>query len=339
MYFLKSRKDSNFWRFGWHFLFAFLILVSVILGGIGWCVRQSSESAGTTLLTVGICLGILSIVYAVFSGLLLALEIVRSLKTNGEKLDNSAEMLARQNTLLAQISQGVRLSDTAKEIVFRDAEQMELGEAALNKLHQHDFEDAEAMVAAMAEQPKYRELSLRLKRMADKYRSATEEGRINQVVAHIEELFEQNLWAQATVQIENFIKTFPHSDKAKSMPARLRERKDQHKRELLADWDQAIRNKDTDHGLEVLKELDLYLTPAEALALQESAATVFRTKLHNLGVDFSVAVTEKNWRKAFELGKDIVLNFPNSRMAAEIRSKMDILQERANATVKEHAGV
>ena len=108
MYFLKSRKDSNFWRFGWHFLFAFLILVSVILGGIGWCVRQSSESAGTTLLTVGICLGILSIVYAVFSGLLLALEIVRSLKTNGEKLDNSAEMLARQNTLLAQISQGVR---------------------------------------------------------------------------------------------------------------------------------------------------------------------------------------------------------------------------------------
>ena len=338
MYFLKSRKDSTFWRFGWHFLFAFLILVSVILVGIGWCVRQSSEGAGALLLTGGIGLGILSVVYAVFAGLLLTFEIVRSLKTNGEKLDNSAEMLTRQSTLLFQISQGVRLSDTAKEIVFRDDEQMELGEAALNKLHQHDFEDAEAMIAAMAEQPKYRELASRLKRMAEKYRSATEDGRINQVVAHIEELFEQYLWAQAAVQIENFIKTFPHSDKAKTMPARLRERKDRHKRELLADWDMAIRNKDTDRGLEILKELDLYLTPAEALALQESAATVFRTKLHNLGVDFSVAVTEKNWRTAFELGKEIVLGFPNSRMAAEIRSKMDILQERAHAETKEGVG-
>jgi outer membrane protein assembly factor BamD (BamD/ComL family) len=42
-----------------------------------------------------------------------------------------------------------------------------------------------------------------------------------------------------------------------------------------------------------------------------------------------VAVTEKNWRTAFELGRQIVQSFPNSRMAAEIRGKMDILQERA----------
>jgi outer membrane protein assembly factor BamD (BamD/ComL family) len=319
-------------------LFAILIVLSLVLAGVGWGLRDSAWKGGTILLGLGIGIGGSSLLYAVFVVLLLMFEAVRSLKDTGEKLDNSTEMLTRQNTLLLQISQGMRLSDTAKEIVFRDDEQMELGEAALNKLHQHDFEDAEAMIAAMAEQPKYRELATRLKRMADKYRSATEEGRINQVVAHIEELFEQYLWAQATVQIENFIKTFPHSDKAKTMPARLRERKDRHKRELLADWDMAIRNKDTDRGLEILKELDLYLTPAEALALQESAATVFRTKLHNLGVDFSVAVTEKNWRTAFELGKEIVQSFPNSRMAAEIRSKMDILQDRARAVTTEGVG-
>ena len=330
MYFLKTPKDSTFWRFGWHYLFAFLLFLSLILAGVGWCIGLSSGTAGIILLTAGIGLFALTLVYAIFAVLLLALEAVRSLKTTGEKLDNSTEMLSRQSNLLFQISQGVRLSDTAKEIVFRDSEQMELGEAALNKLHQHDFEDAEAMIEAMAEQPKYSALALRLKRMAEKYRSATEEGRINQIAAHIDELLEQSLWAPAAVQIENLIKTFPHSDRAKTIPLRLRERKDRHKRELLADWDQAIRNKDTDRGLEILKELDLYLTPAEALALQESAATVFKTKLHNLGVDFSVAVTEKNWRKAFETGREIVQGFPNSRMAAEIRSKMDILQERAH---------
>lgn len=332
MYFLKSRKDSRIWRLEWHYGFACLMFLSILFGGVGWMLGSLTERAGTFLLTAGLCLGGVSLVYAMFAALLLIFEGVRSLKETGEKLDNSTEMLTRQSNLLSQIAQGLRLSDTAKEIVFRDAEQLELGEAALNKLHQHDFEDAEAMIAAMAEQPKYKELALRLKRMTERYRSATEEGRINQVIAHIEELFDRYRWTQAAVQIESLVKTFPHSEKAKTMPARLRESKDRHKRELLADWDQAVRGKDTDRGLEILKELDLYLTPAEALALQESAATVFRTKLHNLGVDFSVAVTEKNWPKAFEFGKQIVQNFPNSRMAAEIRSKMDILQERANQT-------
>ena len=116
------------------------------------------------------------------------------------------------------------------------------------------------------------------------------------------------------------------------MPTRLRQRKDRQKRELLADWDLAVREKNTDRGLEILKELDLYLTPNEALALRESASTVFKTKLHNMGVEFSVAVAEQNWKKALETGRNIVQNFPNSRMAAEIRSKLDILSERAKKT-------
>ena len=78
-----------------------------------------------------------------------------------------------------------------------------------------------------------------------------------------------------------------------------------------------------------MKELDQYLTPTEGLALQESASSVFRTKLHNLGVQFSLAVSERQWQKALQTGQQIVGDFPNSKMAHEIRSKMDILHERA----------
>jgi adenylate kinase family enzyme len=326
----KRQKDSTFWQFRWHWVFAFVAATGLVLATVGWTMQEAPPQ----LWMAAYGLLALSLTYAVFAALLMMREAVRSLKTNAEKLDNSTEMLTRQNALLLHIAQGMRLSDAAKEIVFRDAEQMELGEATLNKLHQHDFDDAEAMIAVMADIPRYSELAERLKRMAERYRSATEEGRVSQIIAHIEELFEQYLWSQAAVQIENLMKTFPYSEKAKTMPAKLRERKDRHKRELLAEWDLAVRNKDTDRGLEILKELDLYLTPAEALALQESAATVFRTKLHNLGVEFSVAVTENNWQKAVDLAKHIVQNFPNSRMAAEIRSKMDIIQERAGRTKK-----
>jgi len=247
-----------------------------------------------------------------------------------EKMDQILESLGRQQTLLLKISQAVRVSDRAKEIIFRDSEQIELGEAVLSKVHQHDFEAAEAMLNEMAKEPRYQELEARLRQMAAKYRKATEEGRINQIISHINELMDRHLWAQAAAQIENLLTLFSFSEKARQMPAKLQEKKNEYKRKLLAEWDKAVKNKETDRSLEILKELDAYLTPAEALALQESASTVFKTKLHNLGVEFQMAVTEKNWEAALQAGRKIVNQFPNSRMAAEIRSKMDVLQELAH---------
>ncbi len=331
MYF-KNRKHRHSWRFSWHFIFAFIILLATVFLLIGIVISaEDNASLRAGLIKTAMVLYWAGGFYAIFAGLLLLYEVVESLKVNSEKLDNLVEMQSRGDNLLRQISQASRLSDTAKEIVYRDAEQMELGEATLTKLHQHDFNDAESMMEAMAKHPKYQELAGRLRKMSEKYHSATEDGRVNQIIQHIDGLFDQHLWIQAASQIENLIRNFPYSDKAKAMPKQLQIRKDRHKRELLADWDQAVRNKDTDRGLEILKELDLYLTPSEALALQESASTVFKTKLHNLGVEFSVAVTEQDWKKASQTGKEIVQRFPNSRMAVEIRSKMDILQERANA--------
>jgi hypothetical protein len=72
----------------------------------------------------------------------------------------------------------------------------------------------------------------------------------------------------------------------------------------------------------------LYLTPNEGLALQEAARDVFRTKLHNLGVQFSLAVSEKQWTQALQTGRQIIRDFPNSRMADEIREKVDILSQK-----------
>ncbi len=52
------------------------------------------------------------------------------------------------------------------------------------------------------------------------------------------------------------------------------------------------------------------------------------TKLHNLGVQFKLAVSEREWAKALQTGQEITRDFPNSKMAEEIREKMDILRQR-----------
>ncbi|MHC4216712.1 MAG: hypothetical protein ACYSWP_25485 [Planctomycetota bacterium] len=190
------------------------------------------------------------------------------------------------------------------------------------------------MIDAMAQRTAYSDLAEHLRRTTDKYRNATEEERVKQIIAHIDKLCEESHWSQAATVTERLIKIFPYSEKAKATPSRIHRLKAKRKRELLAAWDSAVKRQQTDESLEILKDLDQYLTPTEGLALQESASSVFRTKLHNLGVQFSLSVSERQWQTAMETGQQIIQDFPNSRMAHEIRGKMDVLHERAKEVTK-----
>ena len=64
------------------------------------------------------------------------------------------------------------------------------------------------------------------------------------------------------------------------------------------------------------------------MALQETARHVFKDKLHNLGVQFSLAVLGEQWDKAIQIGQEIIRDFPNSRMSVEIRERMDVLKQK-----------
>ncbi|MHC5059503.1 MAG: hypothetical protein ACYTFK_00230 [Planctomycetota bacterium] len=332
---MKSVTNLQLWRFGWHLLFVILVLIAIATGITGSVVAYTTpEKLKTALVlwSVGAASFVLAILTFFYAILLLTRENVLSIKDSTEKIGDAVEMINRNRNLLGQIAQGVRLSDAAKEIAFRDTDRMELAEAILAKLHQHDFDTTYAMINAMAERTAYTDLAEHLRKTTDKYRSATEDERINQIIDHVEKLCQQAHWSQAMSVIERFVKTFPYSEKAKSMPSRVHRLKAKRKRELLAAWDSAVKRQETDQSLDILKSLDQYLTPTEGLALQESASSIFRTKLHNLGVQFSLAVAEKQWPKALSTGKQIVQDFPNSRMAHEIRGKMDILHERAKNT-------
>ena len=112
------------------------------------------------------------------------------------------------------------------------------------------------------------------------------------------------------------------------MRQKLLDKKEERKRILLNAWDDAVKRRATDRSLEILRELDLYLTPNEGLALQEAARDVFKNKLHNLGAQFSMAISGKQWDKTIEIGQQIIRDFPNSKISGEIRKKMDTLKQK-----------
>ena len=60
---------------------------------------------------------------------------------------------------------------------------------------------------------------------------------------------------------------------------------------------------------------------------------MFKKKLQQLGVQFALHTHDKNHIEALRIAHQIIEEFPNSRMAAELTERMDILTERAHQPV------
>ncbi|MEJ2704715.1 MAG: hypothetical protein P8Z79_19950 [Sedimentisphaerales bacterium] len=322
---MSSEKDGLFRRYRWHILIISVAVTVVVILIFFTNTFQRSET--NTLSQLLLLLGTLVFLSALLTMLSRMFKILDVLKDNSTKMENVAGTLEAISAELSQIKQTARVSETAKAIAFRDMDRQSLREAVFDKLQQQDFGAANEIVAEIAERPEYRDLAEQLRTQCDRYHDATDQEKVNQIIAHIEKLLDAYQWVRASAQIEGLIKTHPDSEKAKAMRQVLIDRKQDRKRVLLAAWDDAIHARETDRSLEILRELDSYLTPNEALALQEAARDVFRTKLHNMGVQFAIAVTEKRWNTALDVGQQIVKDFPNSRMSDEIRGKLAVLSQ------------
>lgn len=318
---MRVKLPKTLWLVQWHLIFVVLMVLTVIL----WLIGTTSEALERIyLVPLMVAAGV-----GIFAIILLLYQIAEILTNQQQQLERISDGLAVSKNMFEQISKGVMLSEAAKTIAYRDMDNQYLRGSVMEKLHQQDYKATYAMIDAIAQRSEYKALADELKQAADNYRDSTEQGKINQIISYIEKLIEQFQWVTASVQIDRLIKNYPDSEKALSLHQILTDKKEKRKRQLLAAWDEAVKREDTDRSLVVLKELDTYLTPSEALALQEAATEVFKNKLHNLGVRFSLAVSDKQWTDALHTGQEIIRGFPNSRMADEIRAKLDTLKNLA----------
>lgn len=320
---MDSEKDGQLWQFKWHILVICTTLAAVVVLALFTRVFENAAGVRNLVFLLGslVFLGALLAVLSRVSG------IVDTLRENSARMEEASRALENIRTSLMQINQSTRISEAVKAIAFREEDRQSLREAVFDKLKQKDFDGAYEIIDEIANRSEYLDLAQELRRQVNDYRDATEEERIDQGIAHIETLFSRAHWAKASVQIEAMIRAHPHSEKAKALRQQLVDRKEERKRILLAAWDDAIQHQETDRSLEILRELDMYLTPSEGLALQEAAKDVFKTKLHNLGVQFAMAVSDRQWAGALEIGQQIMRDFPNSRMSVEIREKLDVLRQ------------
>ncbi len=320
---MNSEKDSQVWQLKWHIAIIVATLAGVLVLSIFTNIFEQSDNVRQLVWLMG---GIIFLA-ALLTMLARVSRIVNTLNENSARLEEASKAIEIIREGLAQINHSTRISDTAKAIAFREDDKRSLREAVFERLKQNDFEGAFEIVDEIENHSEYRLLAEELRRQVDNYRNATEDERIDQGIVQVEKLFDAGQWVKASLQIESLIRVHPASEKTKGLRQKLVEKKEERKRILLAAWDDAVKRQETDRSLELLRELDMYLTPNEALALQEAAKDVFRTKLHNLGVQFALAISDKQWSNALEIGQQIIRDFPNSRMSGEIREKLHVLRQ------------
>jgi hypothetical protein len=272
-------------------------------------------------------------VVAVFVTWPLATIMFQSATALRDRQDKYAELFAERmeqiSVMLNLISEQQLLSDRAKSVAFREKDREALRRAIQEEIHAGDYEAAYVLADDMEKAFGYKQEADRLR---DEIRAGREAGmrkQIGEVVNRIDGLTRNEQWSAANAEAENLQKRFPEVEQVRNLPAEIENRKQQHKKALIDSWNDAVARHDVDGSIEILKKLDLYLSPGEADAMQETVRSVFKEKINQLRTQFSLAVQDHQWTEAIRIGETIMRDFPNSKIAEEVKGAMDGLRKRA----------
>lgn len=305
------------------------LIATVIIGVSAISANPTASAAATVVVLVGLEV-VLMIWVPIVAGVVLTLLETRQTVTDlSGRLYRVETLLDDASASLKSVASVASLSDKAKSCIYRDRELEALRETIQHHLMLQDYDAATALIASMEHDFGYAEEARKLRDDVAATRKATVDEKVDSSLRRFQEILDRHDWARAAREAERMMRLMPTNERIAQLPTKIEVARVGHKRQLLQAYGEATRKNDVDRGIELLRQLDLYLTPHEAAALQESARGVFRAKLQNLNLQFTMSVTDQRWADAVTTGEQIVRDFPNSRMAMEVRAKMGLLRTRA----------
>ncbi|HNX27288.1 MAG TPA: hypothetical protein PKK48_07760 [Phycisphaerae bacterium] len=275
-------------------------------------------------------LGLTGIFFLVLACIALASnqKLLYSSVTTTNRLESLLEKQSETFRMLINLSQ---LSDKVKSLIYREQEVEALYESFNSFLFHQDYQSAENLVKQMEVGLGLVDEAARMREEIEQNRRATIDDKLATAIEKIRDIIDKYDWPRAKREAARLGKLFPDNPKIAALPQDIVKAFNVRKRDLLKEYEKAVKVNDVEKGIDLLKELDRYLTPEEGAALTESARDVFKKKLHNLGVQFAIAIADQQWQVAVKTGEQIAQEYPNSRMAREVREKMDLLKQYAAA--------
>lgn len=305
------------------------LVLSILLVGVG--IYRATASNDWTILSVGALGVVVTIGLAALAQTVAPPTAAGTSPLNGQ-LDTLSERLRQATELLARISEQQLLSDRAKSVAFREKDRDALRRAIMEEMNRGDWDAALRLADEI-------EGAFGYKAEASRFRDEVRARRYEQVRRQVQEVVDvidrhvrAEQWNAALREADRLIERFPDNEQARGLPQEIDRRRQEHKRRLLDSWNEAVQRHDVDGSIEILKQLDAYLTPAEAAGMEDTVRGVFKEKRDQLGKVFADAVRDHKWTEAIKAGETIVREFPESRMAQEVKEKMPVLRQRAIET-------
>lgn len=328
---MDQRKPT---RGTWIFLVVLLLAVGLCAAG-SWLAARQGQWA---LLAAG-CASVIFGLAAWAITAVLANGRTAVQQRNQELLVSLGEQVRHLADILNQICEQQLISDRAKSIAFRTREREAVRRAIEEDITSGDWDAANALAGEMETVFGSRQEAVRLRDEIAKKRQEILRREVTEVTTLIDGFMRSEQWSAAQKEAEKLARSYPNDDLVRKLPQEIESRRQAFKKQLLDQWHESVHRRDIDGSIGILKKLDTYLSPAEAESMQESVRGVFKMKLDNLRVQFSTAVQEHQWADAIHLGETIMRDFPNAKIAQEVREKMAALRERANGRQAQPAGV
>lgn len=243
------------------------------------------------------------------------------------------------NAILDRILEHTMLSDAAKRVLFREREVQLLRDAVEHEIQVGKYNVALTLCDEMAALFGHREEAEAFRARIIEAHHAQYEAATLQAIEQIDQLLASRRWLEAHRAMASVKRLYPDSPHLHDLDGRFQSARDEHKRELEAAFIAASEREDVEVAMDLLKELDRYLAAEEAARLREVAAGVIAKHRENLSTQFKLAVSDHRWAEAAEVGAVIMREFPNTKMADEVRSMIDVIRTRATqAAVSEEVG-
>ena len=245
--------------------------------------------------------------------------------------DQPAEspQVREQLRLLESINERLLISDQAKRIAYRQRDRAALREAIIEDIRVEDYDAAMALVDEMTATHGYREEAEEFRQQIIDAQGKKREAAAQKAAARVDRICQRHEYGLALHEVNRFMRMYPDEPAIADLRGRVEASREKHKNELEREFLTAAERDDVERAMELMKELDRYLTPEEAAPYLETARGVVGKRRDNVGVRFKMAVQERDWIEAVNVGEQIIREFPNSQFAEEVRGMLDNLRERA----------
>lgn len=329
---MREERYSLRWMIAVFVSTVVLSVVTIALGGLVM-VREG----GMALLAVGLVM----LVGSLWAGaIVLAWDGLtehhrRSLEGHLEAL---SDRLGACRSLLEQLRDQTRLSESAKATLYRSAEHDMIRAAIDEEIMNGNFGHAQVLVEELARRYGVGPELVELRERVEKTRRAVAESSLTDAKQRLHELIEQEHWDDARDEALRMDRRLADIVEGESLLRHVHEEWRQRKQALERAFLEAASQDDTDRAMELIRRLDRYLSEQEAEPLREVARGVISKQRDNLGLRFKMAVHERSWDGAIQIGQEIVEGFPNSKMAQEVRDLMDELHQRARGPAEPSNG-